>query len=65
MKKTFWLLDVSYEVKDHQPEMRLWGIDEEGKQVVPAASRILSLFDITKDELQPSETPSLSKFMKS
>ena len=35
------------------------------KQVVPAASRILSLFDVTNNELLPSETPSLSKFMKS
>jgi len=34
MKKTFWLLDVNYEVKDHQPEMWMWGIDEKGKRVL-------------------------------
>lgn len=34
MKKTFWLPDVNYKVKDHQPEMWIWGIDEEGKAAV-------------------------------
>lgn len=34
MKKIFWLLDVNYEVKDHQPEVWIWGIDDEGKRIL-------------------------------
>ena len=34
MKKAFWLLDVNYEVKDHRPEVWIWGIDEEGKRIL-------------------------------
>ena len=30
----FWLLDINYEVKDHKPEVWLWGIDEEGRRVL-------------------------------
>jgi len=34
MKITFWLLDVNYEVREHKPEVWLWGIDTEGKRVL-------------------------------
>jgi DNA polymerase I len=34
MKITFWLLDVNYEVKEHKPEMWMWGIDNQGKRVL-------------------------------
>jgi len=34
MKKTFWLLDVNYEIKDHKPEVWIWGIDEKGKRIL-------------------------------
>jgi len=30
----FWLLDINYEVKDHKPEVWLWGIDENGRRVL-------------------------------
>ncbi len=30
----FWLLDINYEVKSHQPEIWLWGINQEGKRVL-------------------------------
>jgi len=30
----FWLLDINYEVKDHKPEVWLWGIDEKGRRVL-------------------------------
>ncbi|MBS7623997.1 MAG: DNA polymerase domain-containing protein [Candidatus Bathyarchaeia archaeon] len=33
-KCRFWLLDVNYEVKDHQPEIWLWGIDEQGRRIL-------------------------------
>jgi len=30
----FWLLDINYEVKDHKPEVWIWGIDEEGRRIL-------------------------------
>ena len=30
----FWLLDINYEVKNHQPEVWLWGIDGCGRRVL-------------------------------
>ncbi|MEM3194324.1 MAG: 3'-5' exonuclease, partial [Candidatus Bathyarchaeia archaeon] len=30
----FWLLDINYEVRDHQPEVWLWGIDDGGRRVL-------------------------------
>ncbi len=30
----FWLLDINYEVKNHQPEVWLWGIDNNGRRVL-------------------------------
>ncbi|MGQ9461309.1 MAG: DNA-directed DNA polymerase, partial [Candidatus Bathyarchaeaceae archaeon] len=34
MKKIFWLLDANYEVKNHQPEVWIWGIDDKGKRIL-------------------------------
>ena len=34
MKLTFRLLDVNYEVKDHKPEVWLWGIDDKENRVL-------------------------------
>ncbi|MEM1508956.1 MAG: DNA polymerase II [Thermofilaceae archaeon] len=34
MRLEFWLLDASYEMVGGVPEVRLWGIDREGKRVV-------------------------------
>jgi len=50
MKKTFWLLDVNYEVKDHQPEMWMWGIDEEGKRVLIIDRNFLAYCYLVVDE---------------
>jgi len=33
-KCRFWLLDVNYEVKNHKPEVWMWGIDEEKRRVL-------------------------------
>lgn len=30
----FWLLDVNYEVRDHRPEVWLWGIDSDGRRIL-------------------------------
>ena len=34
MKLTFWLLDINYEVKEHKPEVWLWGIDDKENRVL-------------------------------
>jgi len=34
MKIDFWLLDINHEVFDAQPEIRLWGIDSNGKRLL-------------------------------
>jgi len=34
LKLTFWLLDINYEVKDHKPEVWLWGIDDKENRVL-------------------------------
>jgi DNA polymerase I len=44
MKKTFWLLDVNYEVKDHQPEVWIWGIDEQEKRILIIDRNFLAYF---------------------
>lgn len=54
MKKTFWLLDVNYEVKDHQPEMWIWGIDKEGKRLLIIDRNFLAYFYlVVKDREDP------------
>ena len=50
MKKTFWLLDVNYEVRDHQPEMWIWGIDGGGDRVLIIDQNFLSYFYLMIDE---------------
>jgi len=44
MKKTFWLLDVNYEVKNHQPEIWIWGIDDDGKRILIIDRNFLAYF---------------------
>jgi DNA polymerase I len=34
LKKTFWLLDVNYELRGDKPELWMWGIDDMGKRVL-------------------------------
>ncbi|MEM2419900.1 MAG: DNA polymerase domain-containing protein [Candidatus Bathyarchaeia archaeon] len=44
MKVTFWLLDVNYEVKNHEPEVWLWGVDDSGKRVLVIDKSFLTYF---------------------
>lgn len=44
MKKIFWLLDVNYEVKNHKPEMWIWGIDDEDKRILIIDRNFLPYF---------------------
>jgi len=50
MKKTFWLLDVNYEVKDHQPEVWIWGIDDEGKRILVIDRNFFPYFYLVIEE---------------
>ena len=44
MKVTFWLLDINYEVKDHQPEVWLWGIDKKNRRILVIDREFLPYF---------------------
>ena len=56
MKVTFWLLDVNYEVKDHIPEIRLWGIDSSGNRVLVIDRTFLAYFyAVVEDNADPAK----------
>ncbi len=44
MKVRFWLLDVNYEVKNHEPEIWLWGLDDSGNRVLVVDRSFLAYF---------------------
>ena len=44
MKIKFWLLDVNYEVKEHTPEVWLWGVDNSGNRVLVIDRNFLAYF---------------------
>ncbi|MBX5321606.1 MAG: DNA polymerase domain-containing protein [Candidatus Bathyarchaeota archaeon] len=44
MKVKFWLLDVNYEVKNHKPEIWLWGLDDSGNRVLIVDRSFLAYF---------------------
>jgi len=50
MKKTFWLLDVNYEVKNHQPEVWIWGIDDDEKRILIIDQNFLAYFYLVIEE---------------
>ena len=49
-KCRFWLLDVNYEVKDHKPEVWMWGIDEKGRRVLIVDSSFQPYFYAVLEE---------------
>jgi len=73
MKIKFWLLDVNYEVKEHTPEIWLWGVDDFGNRVLVIDRNFLAYFyavvedkaDATKvvEEIEAERTqyPSVTK----
>jgi DNA polymerase I len=73
MKIKFWLLDVNYEVKEHTPEIWLWGVDDFGNRVLVIDRNFLAYFyavvedkaDVTKvvEEIEAERTqyPSVTK----
>ena len=56
MKKIFWLLDVNYEVKDHKPEIWIWGIDDEDKRILIIDRNFLPYFYLVAEQ---KESPQL------
>jgi len=56
MKVTFWLLDANYEVRDHEPEMWLWGIDSSGKRVLIVDRGFHAYFyAVVEDRFDPAD----------
>jgi len=56
MKVTFWLLDVNYELKDHAPEIWLWGIDSSGNRVLVIDRNFLACFyAVVEDNADPAK----------
>jgi len=52
MKITFWLLDVNYEVKEHTPEVWIWGIDDKGQRILTIDRNFLTYFYLVAKEGQ-------------
>lgn len=50
MKIRFWLLDVNYEVREHKPEVWLWGIDEAGRRVLVVDRNFSAYFYVLAEE---------------
>jgi DNA polymerase I len=52
----FWLLDVNYEVKNHEPEMWLWGVDASGNRVLIVDRNFVSYFyAVVEEGYDPAE----------
>lgn len=50
-----WLLDINYEVKDHRPEIWLWGIDSGGKRVLVIDRGFITYFYVLPEESEDAE----------
>ena len=56
LKVTFWLLDINYEVKDHKPEVWLWGIDEKENRILIIDREVTPYFyAVLNEEAKPEE----------
>ena len=56
LKVTFWLLDINYEVKDHKPEVWLWGIDEKENRILIIDREVAPYFyAVLNEETKPEE----------
>lgn len=54
MKKTFWLIDVNYELHENKPELWMWGIDETGKRLLIIDKNFQDYFyTVLKDGTNP------------
>lgn len=55
MKTVFWLLDINYEVREHKPEVWIWGIDDEAQRVLIIDQNFLSYFYLILKEGQDAK----------
>jgi DNA polymerase I len=54
LKKLFWLLDINYELRNDQPELWMWGIDDSGNRVLIIHKDFQDYFYIVlKENAQP------------
>lgn len=56
MKLTFWLLDLNYEKKADQPEIRLWGISSSGERILIIDRNLPSYFyAVVNEDTEPTK----------
>lgn len=56
MKIKFWLLDINYEVKEHTPEIWLWGVDDSENRVLVTDRNFLAYFyAVIEDKADPTK----------
>jgi len=54
VKIVFWLLDVNYEVREHKPEIWIWGIDDKEQRILIIDRNFLAYFYmVVKDGQNP------------
>jgi len=51
----FWLLDINYRVRDHKPEIWLWGIDDRGERVLVIDRGFITYFYVIPEEGENAE----------
>jgi DNA polymerase I len=56
VKCRFWLLDINYELRDHKPEIFLWGIDDKGRHILIIDRNFLSYFYLVLNAQENPET---------
>ncbi|HKZ93835.1 MAG TPA: hypothetical protein VJ249_04540 [Candidatus Bathyarchaeia archaeon] len=56
MKKAFWLLDVNSEVREHKPEIWIWGIDDKDQRILIIERSFQAYFYlVVKNEHDPQK----------
>jgi DNA polymerase I len=55
-KCRFWLLDINYETRDHEPEIWLWGIDDKDRHILIIDKNFLSYFYLVLTTQENPET---------
>ncbi|MEM2168327.1 MAG: DNA polymerase domain-containing protein [Candidatus Bathyarchaeia archaeon] len=51
----FWLLDINYEVREHNPEVWLWGIDDRGERVLLIDRDFITYFYVLPETGEDAE----------
>jgi len=56
MKTTFWFLDVNYEVREHKPEVWIWGIDDKDQRILIIDRDFTAYFYLVVEEGKNPQT---------